>query len=49
MILVSQDEPHAEVYRRTTDGWTLEHFSTGQAIKPDQIDLELPLDLIYKL
>jgi Uma2 family endonuclease len=46
-ILVSQDEPYVEVYRRAT-GWKQERFSAGQAIKLNQIDLELPIDLIYE-
>ncbi len=46
-ILVSQDEPHVEVYRRTT-GWRQEIFSAGQTIKLDQLDLELPLEAIYE-
>ena len=46
-ILVSQDEPHVEVYRRTTD-WKQERFSQGQTIKLDQLDLELPLAEIYE-
>lgn len=47
-ILMSQDEPHVEVYRRIATGWTQELFSAGQAIKLDQIGRELPLDLIYE-
>lgn len=46
-ILAHQDEPYVEVYRRETK-WQQERFSMGQAIKLDQIGLELPLDLIYK-
>ncbi|HEY4032552.1 MAG TPA: Uma2 family endonuclease [Ktedonobacteraceae bacterium] len=46
-ILVSQDEPHVEVYHRAT-GWKQERFSTGQTIKLDQIDLEIAVDLIYE-
>lgn len=46
-ILVSQDEQHVEVYRRSS-GWQQERFSAGQVIKLDQLDLELPLDLIYE-
>jgi Uma2 family endonuclease len=46
-ILVHQDEPFMEVYRRAT-GWRLECFSTGQTIKLSQIGLELPVDMIYE-
>jgi Uma2 family endonuclease len=46
-IMVSYDEPFVEVYRRAT-GWRQERFTAGQAIKLDPIDLELPVDTIYK-
>ncbi|HEY4383128.1 MAG TPA: Uma2 family endonuclease [Ktedonobacteraceae bacterium] len=46
-ILVSQHEEYVEVYRKAT-GWTQEHFSTGQVIKLDQLDLELPVSSIYE-
>lgn len=46
-ILISQDEQHVEVYRRSL-GWKQERFSTGQAIKLEQLDLELPLEAIYE-
>jgi Uma2 family endonuclease len=46
-ILVSQDELYVEVYRRAT-GWKQERFSAGQAIQLNQINLELPVDLIYE-
>jgi len=47
VALVSQEEQHVEVYRRST-GWQQERFSADQVIKLDQLDLELPLDLIYE-
>jgi len=46
-ILVSQDEPHVEVYRRATE-WKQELFLLDQVIKLDQLDLELPLAMIYE-
>jgi Uma2 family endonuclease len=46
-ILVSQDEQHIEVYRRSTD-WRQERFSTGPTVQLDQLDLELPVDSIYE-
>ncbi len=45
-MLVSQDEQHIEVYRRSM-GWKQERFSAGQTVKLEQLDLELPLELIY--
>jgi len=46
-ILVSQDEQHIEVYRRSM-GWKQERFSAGQTIKLEQLDLELPVASIYE-
>ena len=46
-ILVSEDEQYVEVYRRST-GWKQERFSDGQTIKPEQLDLELPVESIYE-
>ncbi len=46
-ILVSQDEQHVEVYRRSM-GWKQERFSAGQTVKLDQLDLELPVESIYE-
>ncbi len=46
-ILVSQDEPHAEVYRRA-NAWKQELFLVDQVIKLDQHDFELPLAVIYE-
>ncbi len=41
-MLVSQDEQHIEVYRRSM-GWKQERFSAGQTVKLEQLDLELPV------
>jgi Uma2 family endonuclease len=46
-ILMSQDEQHVEVYRRSM-GWKQERFSAGQTVKLDQLDLELPVESIYE-
>lgn len=46
-ILVSQDEPHVEVYRRETD-WRQEYFSSDQTIRLDQIGLNLLVDDMYE-
>jgi Uma2 family endonuclease len=46
-ILVSQDEQYVEVYRRST-GWKQEHFSSGQIIKLEQLDLKWPVESIYE-
>lgn len=46
-ILASQDEEYVEVYRGAT-GWRQERFTLGQTIQLNQLNLELPLDAIYK-
>jgi Uma2 family endonuclease len=46
-ILVSQNEQYVEIYRRST-GWTQEHFSHGETIQLEQLDLEIPLEAIYE-
>ena len=46
-ILVSQDEQHIEVYRRSK-GWKQERFTVSQIVKLEQLDLELPVDSIYE-
>ena len=46
-MLVSQNEQHVEIYRRSTD-WTQERFSSGQTIQLEQLDLKLPIGLIYE-
>jgi len=46
-MLVSQDEQHIELYRRST-GWKQERFSAGQTIKLEQLKLQLPVTLVYE-
>jgi len=45
-ILASQDEPYVEVYRKA-NRWQQECYESDQIIQLDQLDLELPLALIY--
>lgn len=46
-VLVSQDEPHVEVYRRSTN-WLQERYATGQTIEFEQHNLKLPVEAIYE-
>lgn len=46
-MLVSQDEQHIEVYRRSM-GWKQERFSADQTLKLEQLELELPVGSIYE-
>ena len=46
-ILVSQDKPYVEVYRKD-NSWQQECYGSDQIVTLEQLDLELPLALIYK-
>ncbi len=46
-ILVSQDEQHIEVYRRSM-GWKQERYSAGQRVTLEQHGLELLVEAIYE-
>jgi Uma2 family endonuclease len=46
-ILVDQYKRHVEVYQRVRD-WQKEIYIADQVVQFDQLDLELPLDAIYK-
>jgi Uma2 family endonuclease len=46
-LLVSQDEPYIEVYRKE-NGWRQECYASDQTAKLEQLDLELPLASIYE-
>ncbi len=46
-ILVTQHKRHVEVYQRCRD-WQEELYTENQVIQFDLLDLELPLDDIYK-
>jgi hypothetical protein len=47
IILVNQEEPLVEVYRRSTN-WQQEYYTVHQTIHLDQLDLEQPLNAIYE-
>ncbi len=46
-ILVSQDKQYVEVYRRERN-WQREQFIADEIVTLNQLDLELPLALIYE-
>ena len=46
-MLVSQDEPHIEVYRRSRS-WKQERFSANDTINLELLKLELPVEAIYE-
>ena len=47
-ILLSQDLPRAEIYRRLEDGWRYEVREAGETLELPCVGLELPLDILYK-
>ena len=47
-VLLSQDLPRAEVYRRLEDGWRYEVRETGETLMLPCVGLELALDALYK-
>ncbi|MEM9462822.1 MAG: Uma2 family endonuclease [Myxococcota bacterium] len=47
-VLVAQDAPCVEVFRRETDVWTLREHGPGDVVKLTSLDLRLELDRIYR-
>ena len=47
-VLLSQDTPRAEVYRRLEDGWRYEVRAAGETVELPCVGLELPLDALYR-
>ena len=46
-VLLSQDPPRAEVYRRDEGGWRYEVRESGDVLKLPCVGLELPLNTLY--
>lgn len=46
-VLLDQETPRAEMYRRTADGWRYERLETGGTLKLLCVNLEVALDDIY--
>jgi Uma2 family endonuclease len=48
-LLVAQERPQGEVFRRETEGgWLLETYGAGESVLFRSIELELPMGLIYE-
>lgn len=47
-VLLSQDLPRAEVYRRAEDGWRYKVVEAGETLRLPCVGLELPLDALYQ-
>lgn len=46
-VIVHQDNPHVQVYRRR-NGWQAEHFFSGDTFKLESVALEMTVDKIYR-
>ncbi|MEE4377461.1 MAG: Uma2 family endonuclease [Candidatus Competibacteraceae bacterium] len=47
-VLVVQERPEVNIYRRIVDGWELETLSAGDQVSLRSVDLQLPIELIYE-
>lgn len=47
-VLLSQDLPRVEVYRRDGDGWRYELKGAGETVTLPCVGLEVSLDSLYK-
>jgi len=47
-LLLSQEAPGAELFRRTEEGWDLEIYALGEGVHLASVDLEIPLNEIYR-
>ncbi len=46
-VLVAQDKIQIDVYRRESDGWTLEHYAVGDPVVFESIGFTIPIEEIY--
>lgn len=47
-LILSQDRPRAELYRRSGEGWDLEIYGPGETLRLESVGLELAVDAIYR-
>jgi Uma2 family endonuclease len=47
-VLVSQDRPQVQVYRRGGAGWDLETYGEGDVVRFASVELEIPIGEIYR-
>ncbi len=46
-VLVSQNEPRIEVFRRTEEGWILSEAMAGESLKLHSVQVEIFVDAVY--
>lgn len=47
-VLISQDDPRVEVFRRTDDGWLLNEAGVGETLELRSIGVTLEVDALYR-
>lgn len=45
-VICSQDSPFIEIYRKKND-WAVEHFTTGQTLHLESVDLDVSVNELY--
>ncbi|MEZ5964036.1 MAG: Uma2 family endonuclease [Planctomycetota bacterium] len=48
IVLVAQDEPAIDVWRRRDDGWASARFGPGQVARLESIDCSLDVDEVFR-
>ncbi len=46
-VLIDQNKPWVEVYRRTPSGWMQDVYEAGDVVRFAAVDLAVPLDELY--
>lgn len=47
-LLVGQNNPFAEVYRRLPDGWEVETYEADERVRLASLEAEIPMTLVYE-
>ena len=47
-VLIAQERPQVEVFRRRSDGWEVETYATGETAWFESLDLSVALRIIYE-
>lgn len=46
-VLLAQDRPSIEVFRREGEVWTLRRYGPGAVVDLSSVDVRIPVDLVY--
>ncbi len=46
-VLIDQNKPWVEVFRRTPAGWTQDIYEAGEAVRLESVGRELPMTALY--